>query len=123
MLADGDRVALEIDWVGITVVQIEDLLPSSEMRDRAAIFLEFRDGHIACRDRTCSSFSDYFKSSCWWASLIAAVPALFLIVVAVAGLLGGGVARSYSEPMNQLMRARWETTAPNERLAAPLPIQ
>jgi ketosteroid isomerase-like protein len=47
MLADGDRVALEIDWLGITAVQIQNLPPGSEMRDHAAIFLEFRDGHIA----------------------------------------------------------------------------
>ncbi len=47
MLADGDRVALEIDWLGVTAVQIQNLPPGSQMRDHAAIFLEFRDGHIA----------------------------------------------------------------------------
>jgi len=46
-LAEGTRVALELDWLGITMVQIQNLPPGSEMRDHAAIFLEFRDGRIA----------------------------------------------------------------------------
>jgi peptidoglycan/LPS O-acetylase OafA/YrhL len=36
-----------------------------------------------------------------------AVPALFVIVVLVAALLGEIVARFYSEPMNQFIRERW----------------
>jgi peptidoglycan/LPS O-acetylase OafA/YrhL len=36
-----------------------------------------------------------------------AVPALFLGVVFIAGLLGEVVARLYSEPMNQFIRERW----------------
>jgi ketosteroid isomerase-like protein len=47
ILADEDRVALELDWTGITAVQIQNLLPNSEVRDHAAIFLHFRDGRIA----------------------------------------------------------------------------
>jgi ketosteroid isomerase-like protein len=47
ILADGDRVALEMDWIGITAVQIQNLAPNSEMRDHAAVFLHFRHGRIA----------------------------------------------------------------------------
>ena len=45
LLADGNRVALEIDWLGVTAIQ--NLPAGSEMRDHVAIFLEFRDGRIA----------------------------------------------------------------------------
>jgi ketosteroid isomerase-like protein len=47
IFGDGDRVALQLDWVGVTAVQIGNLPPGSEVRDHAAIFLEFRDGRIA----------------------------------------------------------------------------
>jgi ketosteroid isomerase-like protein len=47
ILADEERVALDLDWSGITAVQIQNLPPNSEMRDHAAIFLHFRDGRIA----------------------------------------------------------------------------
>lgn len=47
ILGDGDWVALELDWTGITAVAIQNLPPASEMRDKAAIFLQFRDGRIA----------------------------------------------------------------------------
>ena len=36
-----------------------------------------------------------------------AVPALFVIVILIAGLLGDLVARVYSEPINRWLRARW----------------
>jgi peptidoglycan/LPS O-acetylase OafA/YrhL len=35
------------------------------------------------------------------------VPALFITLVLVAGLLGELVARFYSEPMNRWLRKRW----------------
>ena len=47
ILADGDRVALEMDWIGITAVQIQNLPANSEMRDHAAVFLHFRYGRIS----------------------------------------------------------------------------
>jgi peptidoglycan/LPS O-acetylase OafA/YrhL len=60
-----------------------------------------------------------------------AVPLLFLAVVVLAGLLGGWVARFYSEPINRLLRAHWgdgpdrlgsvtpsESTAQSERARA-----
>jgi peptidoglycan/LPS O-acetylase OafA/YrhL len=40
-----------------------------------------------------------------------AVPALFIAVVLFSGLLGEGVARFYSEPLNQFIRRRWADTA------------
>jgi peptidoglycan/LPS O-acetylase OafA/YrhL len=36
-----------------------------------------------------------------------AVPGMFLVVLLFSGLLGAGVSRSYSEPMNRWLRARW----------------
>jgi peptidoglycan/LPS O-acetylase OafA/YrhL len=38
---------------------------------------------------------------------MAFVPALFIVVVVVAGLFGEVVARFYSEPLNRLIRGRW----------------
>jgi ketosteroid isomerase-like protein len=47
ILGDGDCVALEMDWIGVTAMQIQNLPPNSEMRDHAAVFLQFLDGRIA----------------------------------------------------------------------------
>ena len=47
ILSEGDRVALEMDWIGVTAVPFQNLPPNSEMRDHAAVFLEFRNGRIA----------------------------------------------------------------------------
>lgn len=47
MLGEGSRVAMEMDWVGVTAVQLQNLPAGSEMRDHVAVFLEFRDGRIA----------------------------------------------------------------------------
>lgn len=47
ILGDGDWVALEMEWSGITAVPIQNLPTGSEMKDKAAIFLQFRDGRIA----------------------------------------------------------------------------
>jgi peptidoglycan/LPS O-acetylase OafA/YrhL len=41
--------------------------------------------------------------------LVAAVPVLFLSVIAVSGLLGAFVARTFSEPVNQFIRIRWRS--------------
>jgi len=38
---------------------------------------------------------------------VRAVPAMFLAVLLLSGLLGALVSRSYSEPMNRWLRARW----------------
>jgi ketosteroid isomerase-like protein len=47
VLSEGDYVALEMKWVGITAKAIQNLPRGSEMRDHAAVFLQFRDGRIA----------------------------------------------------------------------------
>lgn len=47
ILGEGDWVALEMDWTGLTAVPIQELPPGSEMRDHAAVFLRFREGRIA----------------------------------------------------------------------------
>jgi ketosteroid isomerase-like protein len=47
LLAEGNRVALELDWRGITAIPIQNLPAGSEMRDHVAVFFEFRDGRIA----------------------------------------------------------------------------
>lgn len=47
ILGDGNCVALEIAWIGITAVPIQNLPPNSEIHDHAAIFLHFRNGRIA----------------------------------------------------------------------------
>ena len=39
-----------------------------------------------------------------------AVPILFVAVIVVSGLLGGIVARLYSDPLNRLIRSRWRST-------------
>jgi ketosteroid isomerase-like protein len=49
ILGDGDWVALELDWSGITAVPIQNLPTGGEMKDRAAVFLQFREGRIACQ--------------------------------------------------------------------------
>ena len=47
MVSEGGHVALEMDWIGITAVPVQDLPPGSEMRDHVAVFLQFRGGRIA----------------------------------------------------------------------------
>ena len=41
-----------------------------------------------------------------------AVPLLFLVVIVVSALFGEVVARSYSEPLNHLIRSRWRKVLP-----------
>jgi peptidoglycan/LPS O-acetylase OafA/YrhL len=43
----------------------------------------------------------------WLGKPMRAVPALFLAVIVIAGFCGEVVARYFSEPMNQYLRARW----------------
>jgi hypothetical protein len=49
ILGHGDWVALELEWSGITALPIQDVPAGSEMKDRAAVFLQFRQGRIACQ--------------------------------------------------------------------------
>ena len=54
----GNRVALEMDWLGITAVPVQNLPAGSELRDHVAIFLEFRDSRIA-RQHTYDCFEPW----------------------------------------------------------------
>ena len=47
ILGNGDWVAMEMDWIRVTAVPIQNLPPGSQLKDKAAIFLQFRDGRIA----------------------------------------------------------------------------
>jgi peptidoglycan/LPS O-acetylase OafA/YrhL len=48
-----------------------------------------------------------FQVFIWGGKPMSAVPALFLLVIFISGLLGEVVARFYSEPMNQWIRDRY----------------
>jgi ketosteroid isomerase-like protein len=48
-VVSGDRVALEVRWVGTLAVAFGSLPAGAEMRARFALFLEFRDGKIAAQ--------------------------------------------------------------------------
>jgi peptidoglycan/LPS O-acetylase OafA/YrhL len=49
------------------------------------------------------AFFDFFVAS---GKPMGAVPALFVVTIAVAAVVGAAVARNYSEPMNRYLRAR-----------------
>lgn len=46
-VGDGDRLALEVQWIGTLAMPIGSLSAGSEMRARFGVFLRFRDGRIA----------------------------------------------------------------------------
>jgi peptidoglycan/LPS O-acetylase OafA/YrhL len=48
---------------------------------------------------------------------MAAIPVLFVSVIVASGLLGGFVARTFSEPVNQVLRIRWRSPQQAHRLA------
>jgi ketosteroid isomerase-like protein len=48
-VANGDELALEVEWAGTLAVPIGDLPPGGRMRARFAVFLEYRDGKIAAQ--------------------------------------------------------------------------
>jgi ketosteroid isomerase-like protein len=45
-IGQGDRVALEVAWVGTIEIPVGTLPAGSEMRAHFAVFLEFRNGKI-----------------------------------------------------------------------------
>lgn len=57
-VADGDDVALEIEWTGTLSVPLGSLPAGGQMRARFAVFLEFRDGKIA-RQRNYDCFQPW----------------------------------------------------------------
>ena len=45
-LADGDKVSIEVLWVGRLVVAFGDLAAGCEMRAHSAMFFQFKNGRI-----------------------------------------------------------------------------
>lgn len=45
----GDRVALEVTWLGTLKIPFQNLSPGAQMRARFALFLDFRDGRIVAQ--------------------------------------------------------------------------
>lgn len=48
-VANGDELALEVEWVGTVAVPIGQLPAGGKVRARFALFLEYRDGKIAAQ--------------------------------------------------------------------------
>ena len=48
-IATGDRVILEVLWVGTLAIPFGTIAAGGEMRAHSAMFLEFRDGKIAAQ--------------------------------------------------------------------------
>ena len=48
-VANGDELALEVEWVGTVAVPIGELPAGGVIRARSAVFLEYRDGKIAAQ--------------------------------------------------------------------------
>jgi len=48
-VATGDRVILEVLWVGTLAIPFGTIAAGGEMRAHSAMFLEFRDGKIAAQ--------------------------------------------------------------------------
>ena len=46
-VANGDELALEVEWVGTVAVPVGQLPAGGVIRARSAVFLEYRDGKIA----------------------------------------------------------------------------
>ena len=45
-LASGDKVAMEIDWIGTLAVPFQSIPQGGQMRAHFAMFLQFKDGKI-----------------------------------------------------------------------------
>ena len=45
-IADGDRVALEVEWVGTLAVPFGTLPAGGQMKAMSGVFLDFREGKI-----------------------------------------------------------------------------
>ena len=48
-VANGDDLALEVEWEGTAAVPIGQLPAGEKMRARFAVFLQYRDGKIAAQ--------------------------------------------------------------------------
>jgi ketosteroid isomerase-like protein len=45
-VAEGDLVAMELEWTGVLAIPLGDLPAGHELRARVAAFMEIRDGRI-----------------------------------------------------------------------------
>jgi len=45
-IADGDRVALEVEWLGTLAVPFGALLAGGQVKALSGVFLDFREGKI-----------------------------------------------------------------------------
>ena len=48
-IAQGERVAVELDWSATTAVELGPIAPGTALRAHIAIFLDYRDGRIAAQ--------------------------------------------------------------------------
>jgi ketosteroid isomerase-like protein len=58
VVASGDAVALEVEWIGVLAIHIGALASGQEMRANFAMFMEFRDGRIS-RQRNYDCFQPF----------------------------------------------------------------
>jgi ketosteroid isomerase-like protein len=57
-LAEGERVALEVEWTGTLAFPFGALPAGSQMKAYFAMFLEFREGKIV-EQRNCDCFEKW----------------------------------------------------------------
>lgn len=48
-MADGDRVAMEVEWLGTLAVPFGSIPAGGQMKAYFAVFLEIREGRIVCQ--------------------------------------------------------------------------
>jgi ketosteroid isomerase-like protein len=61
-MADGDRVAMEIEWVGTLAVPFGPIPAGGQMKAFFAVFLEFREGKIV-RQRNYDCFKPWSEGA------------------------------------------------------------
>jgi predicted ester cyclase len=49
VIENGERLALEVTWIGTLKIPVENLPAGSQMRARFAVFLEFRNARIVAQ--------------------------------------------------------------------------
>jgi predicted ester cyclase len=49
VIENGERLALEVTWIGTLKIRVQNLPAGSQMRARFAVFLEFRNARIVAQ--------------------------------------------------------------------------
>jgi hypothetical protein len=62
-IADHDRLALEVEWIGTLAVPFGSVSAGGQMKAFFAVFLEFREGKIA-RQRNYDCFEAWWQTGC-----------------------------------------------------------